>query len=455
MAKAKGKKITLEEALVPVDEQPYQVPENWCWTEIGKITSVQSGGTPSTSHDEYYEGGDIPWISPADLSGYNNIYIRNGNKYITQLGLEKSSARLLPKDTVCLSTRAPIGYVVIAENELCTNQGFKSFLPSKAYIPKYLYWYLKANKDMLESMASGTTFLELSGTKAGQVVFPLPPLTEQQRIVEQIENLFSKLDEAKEKAQAVVDSFETRKAAILHKAFTGELTTQWRKEHSIGLDSWKRVTINEIFEVFSGKGFKKKEYSPDGVKLIRISNVTYNSLVWEDTKYLPISYLLQEPELVLQSGDIVMALNRPITNGKLKVSMVDNAEQYILYQRVGCLRRKNLYNSAQYLLYALLSRNFLHQVEKNLQGSDQPYINLPPLKTLSITICLPQEQIEVVQILDNFLSKEQQAKETAETVINQIDIMEKSILARAFRGKLGTNNPEEESSIVLLKRIFE
>ena len=125
---------------------------------------------------------------------------------------------------MCLSSRAPIGYVVIAENELCTNQGFKSFLPASCYIPKYLYWYLKGNKDLLESYASGTTFPELSGRKAALIEFPLAPLSEQYRIVARIESLFAKLDEAKEKAQAVVDGFELRKSSILYKAFTGELT---------------------------------------------------------------------------------------------------------------------------------------------------------------------------------------------------------------------------------------
>lgn len=146
MARAARKKdLRLEErleaALVPEGEQPYEVPENWCWVRLGGITDIVGGGTPSSKVSEYYEGGTIPWISPADLSGYKDMYISHGAKNITELGLEKSSARLMPKNTVLLSSRAPIGYVAIAENDISTNQGFKSFLPSKAYIPHYLYWY--------------------------------------------------------------------------------------------------------------------------------------------------------------------------------------------------------------------------------------------------------------------------------------------------------------------------
>ena len=124
------KKEASASPFVPAEEQPYPIPENWCWTRLGNITEVIGGGTPSSKVEEYYEGGSIPWISPADLSGYNDIFISYGAKNITKLGLEKSSARLMPAGTVCLSSRAPIGYVAIAKNELCTNQGFKSFLPA-------------------------------------------------------------------------------------------------------------------------------------------------------------------------------------------------------------------------------------------------------------------------------------------------------------------------------------
>ena len=139
----KEKALTPEEklaqALVPDVEQPYRVSDNWCWVVLGSITQVIGGGTPSSGNPEYYENGNIAWITPADLSNYNDIYISNGAKSITQIGLDKSSARLLPRGTVCLSSRAPIGYVAIAANPLATNQGFKSFLPSPAYNPLYFF----------------------------------------------------------------------------------------------------------------------------------------------------------------------------------------------------------------------------------------------------------------------------------------------------------------------------
>lgn len=132
MAKDKKKEnLTPEErlqaALVPDWEQPYKVPENWCWTRLGNITEIIGGGTPSSTVTEYYFEGTIPWISPADLSGYTEIYISKGAKNITELGLEKSSAKMLPTNTVCLSSRAPIGYVAVAANHSVQIKDLKAF----------------------------------------------------------------------------------------------------------------------------------------------------------------------------------------------------------------------------------------------------------------------------------------------------------------------------------------
>ncbi len=122
------------------------------------LTVIASGGTPSTTNSANF-GGDIPWITPADLSKYREKYISKGKRNLTQLGLKTSSAKLLPKNTVLFSSRAPIGYVAIAANELCTNQGFKSLYPNKIFDSSYAYYYyLKSIKNLAESEASGTTF---------------------------------------------------------------------------------------------------------------------------------------------------------------------------------------------------------------------------------------------------------------------------------------------------------
>ena len=220
---AKPKLKTIDEMLVGAEEEPYRLPNNWIWTRLGDITNVVSGGTPSTSKEEYYNG-NIPWITPKDLSNYKEKYILNGARNITEEGLKKSSAVLLPINSVLMSSRAPIGYVVINKKEVSTNQGFKSFTPSISYIPEYLYHYLKKSKNYLESIATGTTFKELSGDKAKKIIFPLPPLEEQKEIVRVLDKVFEEENRISELI-SLENKIEILEKTILDRAFRGELDT--------------------------------------------------------------------------------------------------------------------------------------------------------------------------------------------------------------------------------------
>ena len=220
---AKPKLKTIDEMLVEAEEEPYKLPNNWVWTRLGDITNVVSGGTPSTSKEEYYNG-NIPWITPKDLSNYKEKYILNGARNITEEGLKKSSAVLLPINSVLMSSRAPIGYVVINKKEVSTNQGFKSFTPSISYIPEYLYHYLKKSKNYLESIATGTTFKELSGDKAKKIIFPLPPLEEQKEIVRVLDKVFEEENRISELI-SLENKIEILEKTILDRAFRGELGT--------------------------------------------------------------------------------------------------------------------------------------------------------------------------------------------------------------------------------------
>jgi type I restriction enzyme S subunit len=150
------------------------VPEGWGVKTIDKISTVIGGGTPSTKIGEYFCENGIPWLSPKDLSGYEWKYISKGATDITPLGLKNSSAKLLPKGSVLFSSRAPIGYIAIAENEICTNQGFKSLIPDKGVSTEYLYQLLKSSADKIESVATGSTFKEVSGSvlKGIEVLIP-------------------------------------------------------------------------------------------------------------------------------------------------------------------------------------------------------------------------------------------------------------------------------------------
>lgn len=428
----------------------YNIPNNWYWSKLGEITSVIGGGTPSSKINEYYDNGDIAWITPSDLSNYNNMYISKGKKMITKLGLMKSSAKLLPKGTVCLSSRAPIGYVVIAKNELSTNQGFKSFLPSKVFKSEYLYWYLKSIKHILEAKASGTTFLELSAKKAGEVEIPLPPINEQQRIVNRIESLFAKLDRAKELIENTLAQFEQNKMAILHKAFTGELTAKWRKENNIDLSSWKEKTIDELCTSLK-YGTSKKSKPEGSVVVLRMGNLQNGEIDWSNLMYTDDKEDIEK--YLLKKGDVLF--NR--TNGSADLigkTSIYRGEYPAIY--AGYLIKLDYGKDiiGEYLNYIMNSnkaRAYCNKIKSS--GASQFNINAKKIGAFKIPVPTIEEQQEIVNILDKLLVKYNKIK-NLEQQLEKIELLKKAILAKAFRGELGTNNPDEESAENLLKEIL-
>ncbi|GIL03542.1 MAG: restriction endonuclease subunit S [Betaproteobacteria bacterium] len=205
-----------------LDERPPTLRAGWYWTTMGEIAEVVGGGTPRTNDSTNFEGGDVPWITPADLSGYAEKYISHGARFITRKGLESSSARLLPAGTVLFTSRAPIGYVAIARNPVATNQGFKSFVLKDGVLPEYVYWWLKCSKQRAEALASGTTFLELSGASAKKLPIRIAPIDEQRRIVAEIEKQISRLDEAVANLKRVVTRLAAYRQRALDDAFASE-----------------------------------------------------------------------------------------------------------------------------------------------------------------------------------------------------------------------------------------
>lgn len=184
----------------------------WKICTISDLGTVVGGATPSTRKRENYVGGTIPWITPKDLSGVSRRFISHGERNITQQGLESCSAQLLPPETVLFSSRAPIGYVAIAEKELCTNQGFKSIIPNKDTDFMFLYYLLKFNKDKIEGYGSGTTFKEVSGASMRKIEVSVPELKEEQR---RIARVLSIIDTKIENNTLINDNLE-KQAKILY-----------------------------------------------------------------------------------------------------------------------------------------------------------------------------------------------------------------------------------------------
>lgn len=171
------------------EEVPYGIPESWAWVRLGDIGQVVGGGTPKTSVSKYWSGGTIPWLTPADMRNVRGKLVYSGNRFITEAGLAGSSAQLLPEGSVVFSSRAPIGYIAIAGNELATNQGFKSIIPFESAMSDYVYYAMMAATPAIQAKGTGTTFKEVSGSVMSSIVIPLPPLVEQHRIIKRLEEL--------------------------------------------------------------------------------------------------------------------------------------------------------------------------------------------------------------------------------------------------------------------------
>lgn len=222
------------------------VPKGWKVGSNNEIAEVIGGGTPSTKIEEYYCQDGIPWLSPKDLSGYEWKFISKGATDITNLGLQKSSARLMPKGTVLFSSRAPIGYIAIAENEISTNQGFKSLVPKNKMASNYLFYFLKTNLTDIEAIATGSTFKEVSGSaiKNFKILIPFP------NVIEHFEVKTQEFDAKQLIIQKEVKSLTSIRNTLLPKLISGEIRipeakTILREEANIDMAAEEAKTYNQ------------------------------------------------------------------------------------------------------------------------------------------------------------------------------------------------------------------
>lgn len=439
----------LQAALVPDWERPYKLPENWCWTTIKNIATVVTGGTPAKNNSDYY-GGEFPFFKPADLDA--GRHVSEASEYLSDLG--KSISRIIPAQATAVCCIGSIGKCGFLDVEGATNQQINSAIPYFNALYQYFYMNTEFFTNQLRNSASATTIAIVNKTKMESCYYPLAPLAEQQRIVDCIESLFAKLDEAKEKAQAVVDSFETRKAAILHKAFTGELTAKWRRTHGLSLDTWKEVAADSLFEyVTSGSRGWAKYYDESGAVFIRMGNLDHGTieLDFSDIQHVKLPNKAEGQRSRIRKNDILISITADV--GMVGLVRNDDFEGYI-NQHIA-LARPVMSESAEFIAWYLVSDIGLKQMQEKQRGATKVGLNLNDIRALQLKIPLIEEQNEILKVIKMWIGKEQQSQEAAEAVLDQIDLMKKSILARAFRGELGTNDPSEESAVELLKQVIE
>lgn len=434
----------LQQALVPAEEQPYEVPENWVWVRLGAIAEIVTGGTPSKKHPEYY-GGNFPFYKPSDLDQGRLTY--DASEYLSEEG--KNVSRIIPKNSTavcCIGSIGKCGYLMC---EGTTNQQINSAIPKINSLCLYYYLCTENFVQDLLSMASATTIAIVNKSKMESCAFPLPPLSEQQRIVERIEELLAKLDEAKERLQEVADSFAVRKAAILHNAFTGELTKQWRRENGVSDESWEESNFGK-FTVSQYGYTEKAHWEKVGPKFLRITDIQDNKVDWDEVPWCPIDEAGMK-QYAVQIGDIMIA-RTGATTGKSYLICDDVEAVFASFLIRLKVVDKNLdYN---YLYGYMQSEDYWRQITDFSSGIAQPGVSANKLKQIKFKCPSLPEQHEIVRLIDDLLARERAAQQAAEQALASIDLMKKSILARAFRGELGTNKASEASALELLKQVL-
>ena len=430
----------LQQALVPAEEQPYEVPENWVWVRLGAIAEIVTGGTPSKKHPEYY-GGNFPFYKPSDLDQGRLTY--DASEYLSEEG--KKVSRIIPKNSTavcCIGSIGKCGYLMC---EGTTNQQINSAIPKINSLCLYYYLCTENFVQNLLSMASATTIAIVNKSKMESCALPLPPLSEQQRIVERIEELFAKLDESKERLQEVAESFAVRKAAILHKAFTGEL---------IGKKIEQLVPLESLVDLIKigpfGSALHESDYIENGIPLVNPKHIVQQHIVPQskisisDEKAEELSsYKLKENDIVLgRRGE--MGRCAPISNRE---------ENWICGTGSMIIRLKEEYDARLYSLI-LGSQATVTYLENSAVGSTLKNLNEKIVRKIPVPQFDIEEQHEIVRLIDDLLARERAAQQAAEQALASIDLMKKSILARAFRGELGTNKASEASALELLRQVL-
>ena len=429
----------LEEAIVPKEQAPFAIPENWCWVKLGAITEILAGGTPSRANKNYW-GNGIPWVKISDMQ---DKVVSTTEEEITLEGLRNSSAKILPKGTILFSIFATIGAISILGIEACTNQAIVGLKLNQDIETNYIYYALLLFKDVIKLAGKGVAQKNINQSVIKGIELPLAPITEQKRIVDKIESLFSRLDEAKELIQKSLDEFEDRKSAILHKAFNGEF---------IRFQSNKTVKISEVAKV-NPRTVKVICNDDDMVSFVPMRAVSeISGTVQEEMneKYGKV----KKGFTYFEQGDVLFAKITPcMENGKCFIAQnLKNGFGFASTEFYVFKCGENIYN--KYLWYILRDRGFRSNAAQVMTGAvGQQRVPKSYLENYSILLPSVDEQREIVRILDNFFEKEDKSKELLD-MIDQIEEMKKSILARAFRGELGTHSDADEPVIELVRKIL-
>ena len=471
---------------------------------IGEVADVVGGGTPNTSEPANFSDDGHPWITPADLSGFEGVYIQRGKRGLTEKGLRSSSATIMPKGAVLMSSRAPIGYIAIAGNPVCTNQGFKSFVLAPGLIPEFCFCWLKFVRPHLEQMGSGSTFLEISGSRAREIPVLLAPTEEQKRISAKVEELLTKVNAARDHIAKVPKILKRFRQSVLAAACSGRLTEEWREKHndiepasdliarirvdrrsegeagqlarirSKGdtpkTDKWKdKYSEPEDPEVDDapdlpdtwcltgievllsttrrgmktgpfGSSLKRAEHQASGIPVLGIENIGEMTFIEGSKIHISKTKAEELAEFDALPGDIL--ISRSGTVGEVCVVPRGLGEARIStnIMRV-TVREEGVLPT--YFCYLFNGSPFvLHQVSQLCGGSTRDFLNQNILRSILFPLPSIEEQHEIVRRVEALFKLADVIRKRVEVSTKRAETLTQAILARAFRGELVATEAE-------------
>lgn len=388
---------------------------SWPQVTLGEVADIVSGSTPKSSVPELWDGG-ILWATPTDLSGLGTKHISSTARTISERGLNSCSARLLPKNSVLFSSRAPIGLVAINTEPMATNQGFKSFVPSEDVDPDYLYWWLRANKQRLQDLGNGATFKEVSKSVVSRVDFPLPPLKEQRRIAA----ILDKADAIRRKREQALALADDLLKSTFSEMFFGPVC------------DWPVVPLRSIASLINGDRSSRypsgKDVVGSGVLFLNTKNIDESKLSYENCAFITQDKFNSLTRGKLQRNDLVITLR-----GSIGQCAIFNAE----YETGFINAQLMIIRPSEAVLPRFLHRLLLHPIIQTKLMNEKSGSAVPQLTGKQIgdlEIPLPDKSAQRAYC-DIVLAAEK-AEQTLNLSQEEAEQFFASLSQRAFRGEL-------------------
>lgn len=430
----KNQDLTLEQkidqALIPNWDELYKLPDNWCWVTLGTVCKLNNGEKASEEELAYLDAKTLRGNEVINTRT-SGVIIDKGQKVILVDGENSGEIFNVPFRGYMGST-------------------FKIVDISQHVNETFIQLFIEHHRDELRKNKIGSAIPHLNKELFFGLNLPLPPVNEQTQIVERIENLFARLDEAKEKAQEVIDGFENRKAAILYNAFSGELTAKWREDNGISFDGWEYHKFSDLCKIVRGGSPRpagSTEFYGGDIPFMKVADITRISSPYvESTEHFIKPAGLKKTRMV--KANTLLLTNSGATLGVPAICTFDTT----FNDGIAAFLDLDPESLLFYYYFWTMKTPELRAINK---GAAQPNLNTDIIGAVELDVPSKPEQREIVNILESLISKEKQSKEMAESVVEQIDAMKKAILARAFRGELGTNDLTEESAIEILKQILK